>query len=230
MKEKDGFFSKKHLINAGWAVIIAAAGFVGGLFAGWLRGPETINITSASNKQPVVVRIENVDNNGSKYDAYIDAIREEIRGLRESRFNAKGYKDIHKEMDQYNRVKIPPFKFPRKFDKYIYNSLSGFARTTSPSKEVTRGSIIIIEFDLLDKSIIDKATPLFVTLLKVKSKNSYLQDMQIQYEIREGKNKIRLAINSDPGSYLLEYGFYFLNDLSLNEINFYGQQYEIIII
>ncbi|MBE3141789.1 MAG: hypothetical protein IMZ53_14535 [Thermoplasmata archaeon] len=123
MTKPEKFFSKKHLIRAGWAIIIAIVGFAGGLFFSWLRGPDTINVTSTSNKQPVIVRIENSDNNNSKYDAYLDAIREEIRLLRNTRSYSNARGTLNRESTDYNRVKIPPFKFPKQFDRYTNNSL-----------------------------------------------------------------------------------------------------------
>jgi hypothetical protein len=111
---------------------------------------------------------------------------------------------------------------------YTENGLHSFARTECPG-EVTKYKYLDIHFDFIDNSILDKITPIFVSIIK-RERPTYAQLIfEQQYVPLPNKNTIRIYADFEPGIYELVYGFYFKNEVNRSYPEFYRKKCNLII-
>lgn len=215
------FFSKENLINAIWAILIAFFGFIGGSVWDLFSGPEKV----------VIER----NNDSAKVDTTVTILKFEGDSTMLKAFqNYNRVLEVEPKKDIINRnfasVAKLKLNMPSIVKGYKKHSINPYAIVDLPRKTYTKSEIINLDLIFLNKETLLKISPIFIDIVKEKSKNSMIQIWEQQYRITNISNSIRFASNFPKGEYMLSIGFYFMDELE-EEFPFqYTKTYKIKII
>lgn len=121
-------------------------------------------------------------------------------------------------------INIPRLNLPSNIKGYTQNSLGSFAKIEYNKSEVAQNEQVEFAITILDNSLVEKITPLFVSVLRKESENSYTQMFKEQYELKYDKNIIRFIADFAKGKYVLGVGFYLKSELNREYPPFYRSQ------
>lgn len=124
----------------------------------------------------------------------------------------------------FNALADPPLRLPETVKGHIQARLTQFDEMACPSRSMTAGDAILIHFTLRDSTLVSEATPLFVRIHRRDDDNRMVVVYQEQFEIRPGKNHLRIAPAFSAGEYELTFGFYFRDQLSEPYPRFYQKR------
>lgn len=232
----DSFFSRNNINTAVWTIAVALLAFGSGLvWNHFFSKPEKVYVTNDLNRRDTVVNIIRVVGDTSIYDKVKRIERERIDNYEKNL--KKITQEYDKLVDSINyKIEIkntvpksyitasvlrPKFYMPKIVEGYHQGSISSFAKTECPKKTVKSGEIITLKIDLLDKKWIGKITPLFIDIVKRKSKNSVYQIWSEQYEIIGERVMIPFVADFEKGDYQLTFGFYLKDEINKKYPTFY---------
>jgi hypothetical protein len=121
-------------------------------------------------------------------------------------------------------VYSPPFILPDTVEGYILSNIHKFASANCPAKEILRSTLMDLYSQLVDDSLLNHITPMFVYILKMNPDRTVIQVYREQYTISPGKNLIRFSVDFPPGNYQLIYGFYLRDQINERFPRFYGKR------
>ncbi len=222
--QEDSFFSRKHLFQAAWAILIAAVIGFGGYLIGIARttvtGQEKVVIaTPDDGAAPLVVRVETrEDDPQQRYVETLEVISEEFQKLRlleaERQANQNNITQQKSTgMLRFNRPTIPAFETPSAVKGYLRASLAGYAQASCPPTNFTNADVLIIEMHLNPTINIAALTPAFIRVDSPEPDGNVSQVFEQQFNLRAERNTFGIPIDLEPGSYHIEAGFYLRSEL-----------------
>lgn len=116
------------------------------------------------------------------------------------------------------------FRLPDSVDGYTSEKIFGVSALMCPPGVVIPGSTLTVGFSLNDRSLLSRASPLRVTVDKVRSPTDLLQITETWIDMQLGTNEVALAPSLKPGKYRLSYGFYLREKLSGSFPPFYSRE------
>lgn len=131
--------------------------------------------------------------------------------------------------DNIASINIPRFILPSNIKGYTQNTLSSFAKIDYNKSTVTKNEQVEFSLNIFDNSIIKKITPLFVSVLRKESENTYTLMFNEQYQLQNDNNIIRFFADFTKGKYVLEVGLYFKEELNREYPPFYRSQLSLIV-
>jgi hypothetical protein len=127
-------------------------------------------------------------------------------------------------------IKRPKFKMPAIVSGYTTEQINSYATANLNSSIINRKEQIEITLDFFDQAIINKITPIIVSIVQAKGENSLYYIWGEQYELKGKRNMIVFSADFKPGKYELEIGFYLLDDLDKKYPTYYSKKFNIDII
>jgi hypothetical protein len=116
------------------------------------------------------------------------------------------------------------FKLPDNIEGYTSTKIFGVSASSCPLSRIEPGMAVEATFKLVDSSLRSRATPLRVTIVKIRTPTDMLSIDEAWHELQDGVNKISLTPTLDSGSYQLTYGFYLRTNLSGKFPPFYSRE------
>jgi hypothetical protein len=232
-KQEEKFFSRKHLVQSGWVLLLSFVCFVSGTLFNFYSGPDKVIVTNSENQEPILVRFEKkTEKPESDVKDYISSLNAEIKLLREILINQDlHYNNDDKEAERIvpNQIQSPKYILPENVEGYSPVAFIGVTDSNCPKTVLKKNEPMIVQFKLLDKSILSRTTPIFFDIVKTTSETSVLEVFSQQFEIKNGLNIIYALIDLPVGEYQMSYGFFLRNELEKKYPNFYSKKCEIII-
>lgn len=221
MSEGNKFFSRENISRAIWALIVAILAFFGGQAYQKMFGAQKVLIDAQATKaQPIYVKIQ--EKNGRLTS---EAMKREIKGIRDEVGKLKVYSNyLGNDNQNINKQWASRYELPSNVKGYYSTSIIGIAEANCVESQFQSEKPIIIRFVLRDKTVIAKATPLIIEVMKVLSKNQVQQVYSGAYELKHGENNIVVDIPLENGMYELRYGYYLLSELNKEYPHFYSKQ------
>lgn len=124
------------------------------------------------------------------------------------------------------QIKVPLFRLPSNIKGYYPAQLSSVARLDLPRIQYSKNDEIKCVIEFINPGDISRVTPLIVDVLRKMSENSYTLLYNQQFIIQPGKNSITLNADFGTGPFILQAGFYFLEELNESYPRFYRTQVE----
>jgi hypothetical protein len=126
-----------------------------------------------------------------------------------------------------SKIKRPRFLMPKLVEGYVEEKINSFASISISSLEFSKKEKVTVKIDLLDKSTMDKLSPIFIDIVESIGPNRVNQIWSEQYEINSKLNIIEFSADFKPGKYILTTGFYLLNGLNTKYPIFYSKKFNI---
>lgn len=126
--------------------------------------------------------------------------------------------------DALRSVKSMKFSLPANVKGYTGAKLFGISDSTCPPEVATPGMTVTASFTLKDASLLSRATPLRVEILREDSPKNLFQIEDAWQDIQLGNNAISLSPKLPPGLYRLIYGFYLRDKLNVDFPDYYLRQ------
>jgi hypothetical protein len=224
------FFSKKYVIPAVWALVIALLSFSVSQFFDIFRGPRPVLI-SGDRRIPdtMVVRVSSDTALQQKaLSALFDSLRFAIRETqvgRSSQHVSSPSKTIQSVMRDANRIQLKSFRLPSSVGGYLQRSMVAFAISECPPSVASSGDIIQCRFTLLGNIDLSLLSPIFVSVYRRDEQGKVISSVfEQQYELKSGNNLIVFAASFPAGAYEIEFGFYRLDELDTKYPPFYARR------
>jgi hypothetical protein len=220
----DRFSDRKHVIPAGWALVISLV--TGFLFLGLghylssgtqevkvINPVDTVYVAN-KNESDNAVTPEQLENFLRRLStggtAQIEAPSSQTRGIDQASADA-------------NSIRIPSYQLPSNVGGYTRRSLNGFANSSCPQSHISQGDVITVSFNLFNSDVVDEATPVFVRLTEI-TENQNVSRFEQQYSLAQAINVIQIGSNFPRGEYELAFGFYLESELGKQYPPFYARR------
>lgn len=120
-------------------------------------------------------------------------------------------------------INRPVFPMPKTRKGYRKEILNSFALTSINKTTFDKNEFIELNLSLLGENIWDKATPLYVSIVKRRTPTSVTAVYDEEFQ-PTGKNiNIRMSSSLPTGTYELTFGFYLINELNQEYPTFYSK-------
>ena len=240
----NSFFNRKNVHPAIWTILISVIGFLGGnIWNNYFKKPEKVFVTNNLSRKDTVVNIVRIIGDTSTlsknekmqrkrndyYEKNLKVLSSHYDKILDSLPSTKKPRLINQNKFVTASILIPKFKMPKKVTGYTEGKLSTFAKSTCPNQHFKKEDIVTIKLEFLDKKWIDKITPLFVDVVRKKSKNSVYQLWAAQYKLTNQFMEIPFIADFPKGEYDLTYGFYILNEVDKKYPTFYSKTCKLVI-
>jgi len=129
--------------------------------------------------------------------------------------------------DQHNEPRAvisTRFSLPSNVKGYTGAKLFGVSDSTCPPEVVTPGVPVAATFTLKDASLLSRATPLRVEIIREDTPKNFFQIEDAWQDLQLGNNSISLSPKLPPGPYRLIYGFYLRDKLKVEFPDYYVRQ------
>jgi hypothetical protein len=224
---KREFFSRKNLIQAGWALLIALIAFIGSQFVDVFKGPQQV-IVEGNRRVPdtMIVRVSSDESSqAGAMVTLLDSLRIAIRGIQIQ--GSKGHStDRSPKSDALrgaNKIQLKSFRLPK--GGYLQRTIDAYATSICPQPTATVGDVIECRFKLLGNIETKLLSPAILSVFRRDQSGrsvSYLFDQQ--YELKNDSNLIVFAASFPPGDYEVEFGFFRLDELDTKYPPFYSRR------
>lgn len=118
----------------------------------------------------------------------------------------------------------PKMILPDSVEGYTLVNIKRFAEADCPLRRLNPEALLEFRFQWKDSSLLAKATPLFVDILRRSPGGSLVQVYQEQFTLLAGENRVRITESLPPGEYELVYGFSFRDELTEKFPRRYGRR------
>ncbi len=238
--KREGFFGTDNLHRAGWAALVGIAGFLGALVYQKINGPQKVVVESMSLPQTGQITAE-ISPRSKEISDLTNAIQR-LAQATTAEPDKKRLRELTAEVDrlrgevaQSKRSNVAPaktdtqppstaagtgsslverFRLPDSVRGYTSEKIFGVSSLSCPRSEVLRGTALNVRFILNDPTLIALASPLRVTVDKVRSRTDVLQVEELWAKLQAGENTVTLTPSLEPGNYRLTFGFYRKDQLS----------------
>jgi len=216
-----GFFGKKNIINALWALLLAFICFLAGTIYKTITGPERVIIAKDESRCPKDTTISIIRFEGDS--ATMNAIKSFNPNLTVKPSN-DNY-DINNASVAQNKI-----VFPSIVEGYTQQSINSYASVEIPRQTYSKGEMIEFKLKIFDYSIIKKISPLFIEIVKITGDNSMSYVWDEQFTITHQNNTIRFSSDFPKDEYQLAIGFYLMDEIHQKFPPFYSKRFKLIII
>jgi hypothetical protein len=246
-------FDQDHVIRALWTFVVAFVFFLAGIWYNSTREPSRVVVTNPlAGSDTVLIRFDKGLPQDDKLTIYLAEVTRELKALRRQyASNPESYRAEKKSQLTLETSKIPDrgfqssspvikvpietvpvlaeinvprFTLPAKVKGYLQSRLTALAKSSVSQTTLAPKANIEIVFELLDPKLVDKISPLIVTILQKTSENAYNWIADQQYVLKPGKNLVRFPADFGKGSFVLSSGFYFLSELDTEYPPLYRSQ------
>ena len=119
----------------------------------------------------------------------------------------------------------PKFTLPTIVTGYTSGELNSYTNISISKEYYTKSDEAEIFISIFNADVLNKITPLFISVLKQTSPNNYNLMWSEQYRITDTKSKIRFSCNFPKDTYEIEIGFYFREGLNTKFPTFYHKKF-----
>lgn len=225
-------FHRKRIIDAGWALLIAAIGW--GASIAWQRhqGPERVMVINQDTTAHVTVVADTAQR------ALMARMLGEMRAFRinsASRSDASGNVRLDvgsvasSDEPSPNPLQLPAFAMPSTVKGYLLSDLGALAESSCPVHEIPRGQRAAATLALRNAADTSRLTPIQVNILHKSSATGVVQVFSQEYKLR-AKSLLVVPVPQTPGTYTLEFGVYALAELNTIYPPFYRRACEITVV
>jgi len=127
-------------------------------------------------------------------------------------------------------INRPIFKMPKVVTGYRDERLNSFGVVSINKTTFDKNEFIELSLSLFNKAISDKATPVFVDIVKRNSPTSMTQIYTEQFQLIDKNNIFRMSTAIPTGTYELTVGFYLLDEINQEYPPFYKKIYSFTIL
>lgn len=127
------------------------------------------------------------------------------------------------------QIKIPKFQLPSVVKGYTEGKLSSFAKMSLPKTEYHNYEEIQFTFKLLDPTMLGKISPLIVDVLRKDAEYQYTLFYNQQFVLQPNDNLVILIADFGVGKFILQVGFYLVDELNQEYPHLYRTQTEIVV-
>jgi hypothetical protein len=179
-------------------------------------------LTSASSTGASEVRLRELSGEVDRLRAEVALSRKQAEALQHSGGITSTRRDVSSNLPTANAsVK---FSLPESNKGYQNAKLFGISGASCPPKVMGPSAEISVNFDLVDQSLMSRATPARVSLLQVRTDTDLLLLEETWVDMRLGPNSVTLSRELKAGNYLVKYGFYLRNNLQVEFPLFYSKE------
>jgi|GEM_PF-3968298 len=125
------------------------------------------------------------------------------------------------------QIKIPKFQLPSRVKGYTEGKLSSFAKLTLPKTQYHDDEEIQFTIELLDPTILGKISPLIVDVLRKDAEYRYTLLYNQQFVLQPTNNLVSLIADFGVGKFILQAGFYLVDEVDQEYPPLYRTQIEI---
>ena len=122
------------------------------------------------------------------------------------------------------------FSMPSVVSGYVDARLNSFGNLSINKTTFDKNESIELSLSLFDVTIIDKATPVFISIVKRVRPTYSEQILSQQYQIIDKNSIFRISANIPSETYELSIGFYLLDEINQEYPPFYSKKYTITIL
>lgn len=251
-EKRTSFFSADNLHRAGWTAVVGLAGFVGASLYYRFVGPPKVQVETRQEVDQKQVNTQPPPQS-AEIAALAKAIEQLARASTDSTNQKRLRElssEVDRLRTELNNTKLPistpikpeptllpkpkstastdtpntePFLVPEAAKGYTVNEIFGVTEVACPPATVSKGSSLSAGFTLIDQTLLARASPIRVTVVRVGSPTSHFQIVERWYSLRTGPNAMSLTIPLEQGSHRLEVGFYLRDKLSGEYPPFYSK-------
>lgn len=127
-------------------------------------------------------------------------------------------------------INRPIFKMPKVVTGYRDERLNSFGVVSINKTTFDKNEFIELSLSLFNKATSDKATPVFVDIVKRNSPTSVTQIYTEQFQLIDKNNIFRMSTAIPSGTYELTVGFYLLDEINQEYPPFYKKIYSFTIL
>lgn len=221
-KTRKGLFKNENWHNFFWALIIALIGFVGGQVWNYFDGPQKVIIVKDDkNTKDTSVTIIKVDGDSS----FLALLNEK------KKINVVSANQTDDAINDNKLMPtIPKFNLPTVVSGYMPHSLNDYGTVSIPRVVFSSGEKIKIDFQLLDKRIVEKISPVFISVLKKVRDNNYNLIWNNQFKVTDKNNTVEISADFKADTYELIFGFYIMDEINQKFPPFYMKKFDVSII
>jgi hypothetical protein len=118
------------------------------------------------------------------------------------------------------------YRLPPMVKGYRPVSFLGINGSICPPKELKPSDPISISFNVVDRSLLSRATPLFTRIIQKRDKENLLQVFDHLNELQDGHNQLSFTTELAPANYYIEFGYYLRTKLDEEFPEYYSHKCE----
>lgn len=206
----DSFFDQSYVYQALWSLLVGVTCFLLGV--GWnvFQGPDKVVVTEQRGMDSLSINIDGDSLSSLSKEGVRSVVEKEISRLQGviSESGKEVNPDPNKIAKNVNSLHSPPFEMPAVVEGYSTKSLNPLAKAECPPSTVERADIITLDMLVLNESIMNKTTPIFLNIYEIRDDEPKILRMKEEYQFKSLRNTLLFIASFSEGDYELKYGFY----------------------